>query len=76
MNAINRRITAGVTLVAAPVLIALGTASMSHADTVITNYGPSASISRPVQHPTFPHQSNMPKPGTPEHHRHQWNRGW
>jgi hypothetical protein len=76
MNAITRRIAAATTLIAAPVLIALGTAGMSHADTVITNYGPSSSISRPVQHPAFPHQSNMPKPGTPEHHRHQWNRGW
>ncbi|MCV7230632.1 hypothetical protein [Mycolicibacterium komossense] len=75
MNAIIRRALAGTTLVAAPILVAIGTATVSHADTVITNYGPSSSISHPVQHPAFPHQTNMPQPGTPEHHRHQWNRG-
>lgn len=75
MNTIATRIAAGTALLAAPVMIALGTAAMSHADTVITNTGPSSSISHPVQHPAFPHQSNMPQPGTSEHHRHQWNRG-
>jgi hypothetical protein len=69
MNAITRRIAAATALLAAPALIALGTATMSHADTAVTNNGPS--ISAPVQHPAFPHQTNMPKPGTPEHHRHQ-----
>jgi hypothetical protein len=57
---------------AAPALIAIGTATMSHADTAVTNNGPS--ISAPVAHPAFPHQSNTPKPGTPEHHRHQNHR--
>ncbi|HEV7422435.1 MAG TPA: hypothetical protein VGO30_21735 [Mycobacterium sp.] len=69
MDAITRRIAAATALLAAPALIALGTATMSHADTAVTNNGPS--ISAPVQHPAFPHQNNTPKPGTPEHHRHQ-----
>jgi hypothetical protein len=69
MNTIARRIAAGAALVAAPALIALGTATAGHADTADTNNGPS--ISHPVQHPAFPHQHNTPKPGTPEHHRHQ-----
>ncbi len=75
MNAINARIAAGAALLAAPIMIALGTAAVGHADTVITNTGPSSSISRPVQHPAFPHQSNVPQPGTSIHHHHQWNRG-
>jgi hypothetical protein len=53
----------------APALIALGTATMSHADTAVTTNGPS--ISAPVQHPAFPHQSNTPEPGTSVHHHHQ-----
>jgi hypothetical protein len=71
MNASIRRIAAGVAMIAAPALIALGTATASHADSAVTTNGPS--ISHPVHHPAFPHQSNFPKPGTPEHHRHQWN---
>jgi hypothetical protein len=71
MNTITRRIAAGAALVAAPVLIALGTATMSHADTNLGN-----ASANTVTHPAFPHQTNMPQPGTPEHHRHQWNRGW
>ncbi|MDT5323274.1 MAG: hypothetical protein QOF25_426 [Mycobacterium sp.] len=50
-------------------MIALGTATMSHADTAVTTDGPS--ISTPVQHPACPHQTNMPKPGTSVHHHHQ-----
>jgi hypothetical protein len=50
-------------------LIALGTATASHADTAVTTNGPS--ISAPVQHPAFPHQTNMPQPGTSVHHHHQ-----
>ena len=69
MNTISRRIAATAALLAAPALIALGAATMSHADTAVTTNGPS--ISAPVQHPAFPHQSNMPKPGTPVHHHHQ-----
>jgi hypothetical protein len=42
---------------------------MSHADSTVRYNGPS--ISARVQHPAFPHQTNMSKPGTPEHHRHQ-----
>jgi hypothetical protein len=72
MNAITRRITATAALLAAPALIALGTATSSHAETTIRYNGPS--ISAPEQHPAFPHQSNMPKPGTQEHHRHQNNK--
>ena len=72
MNAITSRIAAATALLAAPALIALGTAAMSHADTAVANNGPS--ISAPVKHPAFPHQSNTPKPGTPEHHRHQNHR--
>jgi hypothetical protein len=69
MNTITRRIAATAALLAAPALIALGTAAASHADTAVTTNGPS--ISAPVQHPAFPHQSNMPKPGTSVHHHHQ-----
>jgi hypothetical protein len=72
MNAIARRIAATTALLAAPALIALGTAAASQAATSITNTGPS--ISSPVHHDAFPHQHNTPKPGTPEHHRHQHNR--
>ena len=69
--AVARTLTAA-TLVAAPVLIALGTATVSHADTNLGN----ASATPTISHPAFPHQTHMPQPGTPEHHRHQWNRGW
>jgi hypothetical protein len=62
MNTITRRIAAGAALLTAPALIALGTATSSHADTTVRYNGPS--ISAPVQHPAFPHQTNMPKPGT------------
>jgi acetyl-CoA acetyltransferase len=75
MNTIARRVAAATALLAAPAIIALGTATMSHADTVSTQTGPSSSFNHPVQHPTFPNQTNMPQPGTAEHHRHQWNRG-
>ena len=53
-------------------MIALGTATMSHADTSITNNGPS--ISRPVHHEAFPQQHNTPQPGTSIHHHHQNHR--
>lgn len=72
MNANIRRIVAGTALLAAPALIAIGTATASHADTGITNNGPS--VSAPAHHDAFPHQANTPKPGTPEHHRHQNHR--
>ena len=69
MNAITRRIAVTAALLAAPALIALGTATMSHADTAVTTNGPS--ISAPVQHPAFPHQANTPQPGSSVHHHHQ-----
>ncbi len=72
MNVITRRIAAATALLAAPALIALGTATSSHADTDVRYNGPS--VSAPEHHPAFPHQSNTPKPGTPEHHRHQNHR--
>jgi hypothetical protein len=70
MNTIARRVAATAALFAAPALIALGTATMSHADSTVTQHGTSIST-RPVQHSAFPHQANTPKPGTPEHHHHQ-----
>ena len=70
------RTLAATTLIAAPVLIALGTAGMSHADTSSSASRGAPAATPSISHPAFPHQSNMPKPGTPEHHRHQWNRGW
>jgi hypothetical protein len=71
MNTIARRIAAGLTLAAAPALIALGAATTSHAQTTPTHTGPN--ISEPQHHAAFPHQHNIPKPGSREHHRHQWN---
>lgn len=73
MNAVFNRIAAGTVLVAAPVLIALGTAAAGHADT--TNPGPS--INQPTPHKLFPTQdfSNV-TPGTWAHHQHQLHRGW
>jgi hypothetical protein len=69
MNIIARRIAATAALIAAPALIAIGTATASQADTGITN--DSHSISQPIHHNAFPGQTNTPKPGTPEHHHHQ-----
>lgn len=72
MNVITRRVATTAGLLAAPALIALGTATMSHADTSITNNGPS--ISRPAHHEAFPNQHNTPQPGTSIHHHHQNHR--
>jgi hypothetical protein len=72
MNTITRRIAVTAALLAAPALIALGTATSSHAETTVRYNGPT--VSAPQHHVAFPHQSNMPKPGTPEHHRHQRNK--
>lgn len=69
---ISRRIAAGFALAAAPALIALGAAATSHADTGVTNNGPS--VSAPAQHPAFQNQTNMPQPGTAVHHHHQAHR--
>lgn len=65
---ITRRIAAGVALVAAPAIIALGAATASQAQTTVTDTGPSVS-----HHESFPGQHNFPQPGTPEHHHHQNN---
>jgi hypothetical protein len=69
MNAITRRVAATTALLAAPALIALGTATASHAETTVRYNGPATSA--PAQHPAFPHQSNTPQPGTSVHHHHQ-----
>jgi hypothetical protein len=67
MTTIARRIAATAALLAAPALIALGTAS-AHADSAITNTGPALS-----SHQAFPNQDNAPQPGTSVHHHHQNN---
>ena len=55
MNALTRRISAAAVLVAAPALIALGTASTGHADTAgATNNGPS--FHSPTPHQAFTHR--------------------
>jgi hypothetical protein len=66
MTAITRRIAAAAALLAAPALIALAAAGYSHADSAVTNTGPS------ISHPTFPNQ-HVAAPGSPEHHHHQWS---
>ena len=68
MATIARRIAATAALLAAPALIALGTATAGHADTQVVNNGPS------ISHPAFPHQTNTPQPGTSIHHHHQNHR--
>jgi hypothetical protein len=65
MTACTRRIAAAAALLVAPVLIALGAAGYSHADSAVTNNGPS------ISHPAFPNQTNTPAPGTAVHHHHQ-----
>ena len=69
MNTITRRIATTAALLAAPALIALGTATASHADTTVRYNGPATSA--PAQQPAFPHQANTPQPGTSVHHHHQ-----
>jgi hypothetical protein len=63
----TRPVVAVLAMTAAPALIALGMATASQAETAVANNGPS------ISHPAFPDQHNFPKPGTAEHHRHQWN---
>lgn len=67
----TRRLAAAAVLAAAPALIALGTATASHADATsnLDNLGSSMHV--PVHHPAFPHQTNTPQPGTSIHHHHQ-----
>ena len=67
MNALTRGLAAVAALTAAPALIALGAATASQAQTTVTNTGPS------VSHQAFPHQDNLPQPGSQVHHHHQWN---
>jgi hypothetical protein len=59
VNAITRRIAAGTVLFAAPALLALGTASASHADTIARYNIPT--VSTPAQHQAFQHQTNATK---------------
>ena len=68
MNAITRRLAAVAALTAAPALIALGAATASQAQTSATNTGPSIS-----HHHAFPHQDNVPQPGSRTHHHHEWH---
>lgn len=68
-----RRLAAGAALLAAPAIIAMGTATAGHADAMIDNPGPA--MSAPAQHQTFPNQTNIPQPGTSTHHHHQNRHG-
>jgi hypothetical protein len=65
----RRRAAGAAALLVAPALIAIGTATMSHAEVSVVNTGPT--FSQPVQHPAFPQQYNTPVPGTSIHHHHQ-----
>ena len=71
MNAVTRRVAVGAALIAAPALLALGTAAVSQADPHRNNNG---YIYTPDQHPAFPIQTNSPQPGTSIHHSHQNNK--
>jgi hypothetical protein len=64
LKAATNRTLVAIALLAAPIMIALGTATMSHAD----NLG---NASTSISHPAFPHQANAPQPGTSIHHHHQ-----
>jgi hypothetical protein len=72
MTTTFRRIAAGAALLAAPALIALGTAAASYADPGVNNNG--TIYTTPAPHPAFPIQTNAPQPGTQVHHSHQNNR--
>ncbi len=72
-NAI-RRLTAGVIMGIAPLLITVGTATAAHADTTVST--PDPSFHSPAHHLAFPHQTDQPSPGTPAHHHHQHHGGW
>jgi hypothetical protein len=71
MNTIVGRIAAGAALLAAPVLLALGASTISHADTASFW---SVNASNSTTHPAFPNQHNFPQPGTAIHHHHQNNK--
>lgn len=64
-----RCLIAAAILSAAPLTIAIDTATPAHADTTVST--PNPSFHSPAQHPAFPHQSTVPSPGTPAHHHHQ-----
>ncbi len=67
-----RRIAAGAALIAAPALIAIGTAAASQADTAVP-HAASSNIGPSISHPAFPNQTDTPQPGSAVHHHHQWN---
>ena len=71
MNVVTRPVrfcAAALALAAAPALIALGAATASQAQSAPVNPGPS------ISHQVFPHQDNLPQPGTAVHHHHQNHR--
>ena len=69
MKALVRCLAGAAAMTATLVLFALALATASQAQTTLTNTGPSVS-----QHQAFPHQDNLPQPGSQVHHHHQWNR--
>lgn len=71
-NAI-RRLIAGAILCAAPLMMAIGTAT-AHAEATTTN-SPDPSFHAPEYHEAFPSETNQPMPGTSTHHHHQHNHG-
>ena len=80
MNTIARRIAAGATLVIAPAIIALGTATAGNAAPAPIHVG--SPVNTPPEHTTpsrTPSEHNAPRwtpasPGAPEHYLHP-NRG-
>lgn len=74
MNSFSRRIAAGLVMVAAPALVALGGAAAASAATGADGHVTHGVPGPTVSHPAFPHQHNTPKPGTPVHHHHQQHR--
>ena len=63
MNVITRRIAAATALLAAPALIALGTATSSHADTGVRYNGPATSA--PQHHRPSRTKPTSPSPAPP-----------
>ena len=68
-----RRLIAALILSAAPLLIAIDSATVAHADSTVST--PDPSFNAPTPHPTFPLQTDRPSPGTPSHHHHQHHGG-
>jgi hypothetical protein len=73
MRTRTRRIVLGTAVVVAPILIGLGAAATSYADPGALDNGPL--ITQAVPHPAFPVETNIPSPGSSDHHHHQWNHG-